>query len=153
MKAAAKLTIKIPKAIKKNDTTKDTTKGDKEDKNQSACNPSDYRSANTKHRDDGVNCNGKDTTDTTEPSDNKPVTDQGKGSATEGDKEVKAVETPKQDAAVTTPEAKVATPEATAPAATTEATAELPHTGATSIMGLIGVVGATVYAAVRRFTK
>lgn len=44
-------------------------KGEHEDKNQSKCNPSDYRSANEKHRDDGVNCDkaadkgnqGKDT--------------------------------------------------------------------------------------------
>lgn len=49
------------------DTDKDALKtpdvkhnnGEKEDKNQSACNPSDTNSANLKHRDDGVNCTTK----------------------------------------------------------------------------------------------
>ena len=38
--------------------------GDKEDKNQSACNPSDTNSANPKHHDDGVDCDKEEVVET-----------------------------------------------------------------------------------------
>ena len=63
---------------KKKDDTPDKphNQGGKEDKNQSACNPSDYRSANEKHRDDGVNC--KDNKVTKNDNDVKGTNETGK---------------------------------------------------------------------------
>lgn len=100
---------------------------DKEDKNQSACNPSDTNSANPKHHDDGVNCK-----DDKAETPSKPVTDQGKGSTVEGDKEVKAVND--------TPKAEVKTE------AGTGAASALPTTGASLAgIGLAAAAGIATY--------
>lgn len=63
---------------------------DKEDKNQSACNPSDYRSANLKHRDDGDKCKTEAKKDNQKPT--TPAKDvefePGKGGGTEQKEDV-----------------------------------------------------------------